>query len=865
MSNAAGNSGPRRPSHIIRKCLDGAVAGGSLSQEEAERIAAAYERMAKQHGAAAKEKLVEDLRRAAASQERQALINEQVRERNNGFVTAFRDARGQQDPVKALTYLIEHHGEVNMPEGMTSVAATAKALEGDYKAGLEAMLWEFRPQFGTGQTRQAVRFDKVVRELAGEGGGDATEKAFAKAWHETAERMRQEANAAGADIPKLEGWFLPQVHDRLALLAIGKDRWVSELVGRYLDLDKIERVTGIDRAEIEPTLGRIWENITSDGHGTAADNAANPFGGVTSRRGGQGSYLDQREQHRFLHYKDADTWLAYQRELGGGADPFKAMMQHVTSMSKDTAARLVLGNNPEAELARLANFALKQAAFSVQGSADAIFPKVGEITGRSLNTKRHPEGAEGYARDGVATAEAMWDAFRGSMSAPVHAKFAETMQAARNIGVIARGGSMVISSMADNFAQILARQFIGAPIASTFTDIVKQFTAGNRREAMRAGLIAEQYLHMHNEGARASAAMHGKGWSNYLAERTIALQGLGALTDAQRGSFGMATQGLFADLAKYDWAALGKRNANLQRMLERYGIGAEGWDKIRLDASGKPHQVDFLSPNLVRGAEEAAGRAGDRMYQRYLGMILQETDFASPQSMLRARAAMYGKTRPGTIAGEGLRTLGQFKTFAVMWWMLHVERSMREMVQNGAVRGGAHAAATFATMALGGALVVQLKNIRSGKDPEPVDTPKFWGRAMLQGGGLGLMGDLLASETNRFGGGVMSTVGGPVTGMVDDVLRPVMSNIKAASEGKKTTIGRDVARLATSYVPGSSLWYTSLAWQRIVGDGLQRALDPEAYKSFQTRMQNQKREYGNNFFWRPGEMSPRRLPQYGGR
>ena len=905
--------------------------------------------------------------KAKAQRERQALIDEGIRKRNERFVTTLRDARGQVDPAKALVYLLENHGQVDLPAGMTSVAAEQKAVEAMAKAGMEELLHTFRPQVVTGKTRQTARLTNVVRELSGEGTGDAAAKSLAQAWSRTHERLRQEFNAAGGDIPKLEGWFLPQAHDRAALLAAGKTKWVNDIF-RRLDLDRIvdgETRAPLSKDEIRQALGDIWENITSDGHGTQAANAENPFGGVTGDNTGAKKIANQRQEHRFLHFKSADDWLDYQKQYGGGADPFRAMMQHVTSISKDIAAMRVLGTNPNRELARLAKFAMKQASlarpakviideavakvkdlseqllaapsrlnevtdrigaihkdiarirekrigppsarnkkriealraelfrldgeridlvnngqYKVGGNAAAaiaadlsdaydelanvqdvdkvLFPKKTEILGKTMTHGGFWTTApQDYARAYINRAEAMWDLYRGATSAPVNVKAAEVMQGLRNLGVIGRGGSMVISSLADNFTQVMARRFTGLPAYKTMTDILKQLGPNAHREAQRQGLIGETYLHMFNDGARGAASLHGPEWSHYLAERTIALQGLGALTDAQRQAFGMSVQAAFADLAGKSFAEIGEMNPRLQKLLVRYGIDANDWDAIRLDAAtGQPRDVDFLSPNLVRDDLEANDptNAARRVAERYLGMILQETDFASPTAMLRARAAMIGKTRPGTLVGEFLRTGGQFKSFSFMYWMLHAERALREGIANGTMKGASYAAQVLLVTTLGGALVVQLKDLKGGKDPRPMDRPGFWAAAMTQGGGLGIWGDLLNSEQNRFGGGLVSTFGGPVMGEAEDVLG-------ALGLSSKTKAGRGMARLLTGYVPGSSMWYLNLAWQRIAAESLQRQLDPTAYDAFRRRQASQMRDYGNGFWWAPGQTAPSRGPR----
>lgn len=904
--------------------------------------------------------------------QRMALIDHEVRLKNERFVTSLKDARGQIDPAKALVFLIEHHGEVAMPEGMTSVTAEAKAIEGMAKAHMEQMLHEFRPKLGVGGTRNLARVSNIVREIAGEATGDAAAKDMAKTWLSVAERLRQEFNAAGGDIAKLEGWILPQAHDRAALLAASEEVWVNDTFA-LLALDRIvdaETRKPLPANEIMQALRDIWQNITSDGAGTQRANARDPFGGVDDGIGTGKKIANQRLEHRFLHFKNADAWLDYQKQYGGGGDPFGAMMSHITSMSKDIAALRVLGTNPDRELARLSNFAMKQARLAwpaakrieqavsrmkalqaellkapsranevmdrigmihkeidairskgmgklsrrskqkiealhkelfplndewtkittqsgaervpsyeaavildklnaaydelgaIQDETKVLFPKKTEILSKRMDVSdprwyKWSTNPEDYAKGKIAQADAMWQMFRGATSTPQNLKAATFMQDARNLGVIGRGGSMVISSIADNFTQLMARKFVGVPMAKTLTDIVGQFSTGNRREAMRAALIGETYLHMFNDGARAAAGVRGGQWSNYLAERTIALQGLNRLTDAQRQAFGMTLQGIVSDLAPKAMAEIAAEMPGIAKVFKRYGLSASDWDAIRLDpATGKPRDVDFISPNLVRDSLEEAGRGAERIAERYLGMVLQESDFASPTAMLRARTLLVGTTRPGTFLGEALRVGTQFKSFAVMFWMLHAERAMREGISSGALSGAQYGAAVVVATTLAGALVIQLKGMRSGQEAQnmdPFENPTFWGRALIQGGGLGIWGDLIASETNRFGGGMISTLSGPVVGIVEDMAMPLV-NLK---QKNRPAFAHDLSKLATGYVPGSSLWYTTLAYKRFVTDEVQKALDPDAHQAFARARQRQRKEYGNDFWWAPGTRAPR--------
>ncbi len=54
--------------------------------------------------------------------------------------------------------------------------------------------------------------------------------------------------------------------------------------------------------------------------------------------------------------------------------------------------------------------------------------------------------------------------------------------------------------------------------------------------------------------------------------------------------------------------------------------------------------------------------------------------------------------------------------------------------------------------------------------------------------------------------------------------------------------------------------YGRLAFERLIFDELEAAIDPNAAKSFRRVEQGARRDYGQKFWWRPGTTLPRRGP-----
>jgi hypothetical protein len=162
-----------------------------------------------------------------------------------------------------------------------------------------------------------------------------------------------------------------------------------------------------------------------------------------------------------------------------------------------------------------------------------------------------------------------------------------------------------------------------------------------------------------------------------------------------------------------------------------------------------------------------------------------------------------------------------------------------------------------------GALALQMKEISKGRDPREMDNGAFWGAALMQGGGLGIFGDFLASETNRFGGGFAETVAGPVVGLGADMLELTAGNAAQVARGEDPRLGRDLVDFAKHNTPGGSIWYARLVLERAVYDQLARLADPDFDRRQRALQRRMARETGQQFFWRPGRLSPDRAPDIG--
>jgi hypothetical protein len=256
----------------------------------------------------------------------------------------------------------------------------------------------------------------------------------------------------------------------------------------------------------------------------------------------------------------------------------------------------------------------------------------------------------------------------------------------------------------------------------------------------------------------------------------------------------------------------------------------------------------------------------DRAVSRMLGYIIDESEFASLGQDLKTRAAITRGTQKGTPAGELLRSVGLFKGFPIGMISRHWERMADTWHTGGRVSAVGYGASLIASTTLLGALVVQLRDLRDGKDPRDMTTSKFWGAAMMQGGGVGIFGDLLYAGTsgeNRAGlsGGqtLWAGIGGPVVGSVAELYELTLGNLGQAARGEDTHYKAEALRFAKGHAPFVNLWYAKSAIDHAVLHDLQEQLSP----GYLARMRrNVRKDWRQDYWWRPGKTLPRRGPDW---
>lgn len=816
----------------LRLCIPGMVERGEITPEKGAEMAATFGELELVYrrqmspdaaAAAASEETLKRLDAAALLKKRQALLQVQ---RQKGVLAAI--ARydggkgGEPGPIHpaAVEALFDQDGRAPY----SNIEARRKAIRGRAHAMIDGILVKHRKTL-TGKLRNPAEMADMVRALFGEAVDSVNVRELADAWGRSAEMLRQRFNAAGGNIGKLGSWGLPQSHDSRAVRQAGFTAWRDAIVPRLDRAKMIDERTGAPFTDqgLDVALRNVFETIRTDGWSKITP------GGI----GGKGKLANHNADHRFLHFASADDWLAYNERFGQGG-PFDAMMSHIDAMSRDIAAMEILGPNPDATVRWLQD--------GMQKSAQLV----GDDAGKATDA----------AHAGSKRVQRLYDEYTGALRRPESRRIALGFSAVRAVQTSAKLGSATLSAVSDVGFQVFTRKFNGLPAVSTLTDYVKLLRPGadaDRKLAIRAGLIAEEWASQTSAQHRYLGEELAGEVSRRLAEFTMRVSGLSHFTQSGRWAFGMEFLGHITDESVKGFDAL---DPAFRRSLQRYGIERDGWDRIRATPLELDRDVPWLMPANVADRE-----LGDRL----LEMILTETDFAVPTADMRTRAMFSSVAPRGTWMGEIGRSALLFKSFGVSVMMMHGRRMLE---RQGAFNRAGYAAGLLIPLTLMGGVALQLKEISKGKDPrpmadeDPAQTAKFWGAAMLQGGGFGIFGDFLSASENRFGGGFGETLAGPTIGLASDIGQATIGNTVAAVEGKDTRFAPDALRIAKGEIPvATSLWYTRLAFERLAVDQLQSEIDPNYRKSWK-RMEKRARDQGQDYYWAPGETSPERAPEF---
>ncbi len=733
------------------------------------------------------------------------------------------------DRMDAFARLIA--GKSDGKNNGTSVESNAKGIMGATMGRLTDAWETIRPgMLGFLANREAE--EQFVRALHGNTRSARPEivKA-AKAWADATEGLRQRFNAAGGIVGKLDNWGMPHAWSQDLAIKAGKDRFVStmqKLIDRRRYVHEDGRAYTDD--EMGAFLGEAWVTIVTNGANKPIASNGPP--------GGRSVKANRNSQSRQIHFKDGDAYIEAMREFSG-RNVFDVMVAHVKRMSADIA--LIEQFGPNADL-------------TAQHFIDQI---------RAEEANANPTSAAALEKKAASVAN-LYDFVAGNAAPPPNRRLANGAAAVRSLLTSSMLGSAAVTSVSDAGTLYLTGRINNLPLVQVFMNEVRAMNPADRTEkrlAQRAGLLVHT---MSDEMDRWGTETLGSHLPDKVASAVMRASGLNAITEARRRAFSVTMMDAIGALTR-DFDDVSKLDAGDWKLLRDKGITAEEWAIWRA-ADPEPWRGNdtVLTPEAIYAVSDAEiakaapgvapNVARERAASKLLAVVLEEQDIAVIEPGARERSMIQSGTVRGTVKGELVRSFFQFKTFPIAMIARHWQRGMG-LYSNTRGRAG-YIGTLMAAQTLMGAVAMGINDILSGKDPRnmnPLDpkSARNWLAAFLKGGSVGLYGDFLFAETTQYGQSLLGAVAGPVAGFVEDVDDLTRGNIMQTFKGEETDAGAEAVKFARKYTPGSSLWYTKAATDRIIFHQLQEYFSPGYLNRMKERA---RRNYGTTYWWNPGDM-----------
>lgn len=542
---------------------------------------------------------------------------------------------------------------------------------------------------------QAVEIAKVIRK-----------------WQETS---RIDANLAGAKIGKLDNYITRQSHDP-GRISANQAGWEA-MARQEMDFDRM----GVAPEDIDKFLANLYADLRDGIHLKAGRPGKKTPAGAGRRL----------SKERSIHFKDADGWMRYNREFGMGSIR-ESIWAQLGASARATGLMRHLGPDHEMNYQRI-----------VDGILRDLKEKGGDTKGFENKARRYKEL---YLKE-----------LDGSTSIPGEDIIASVGSGIRAWQSMSSLGGSVLASVSDLATVTLGAKYNGASMFDSLGAAVSGLF-NRAKPTERLELMADLGMAFDSISGKVTAK------SRFSMDEGIG----GAIGNLQHTFFTLNFQNWWTDSLRAGVSEFLSMNlarkagksfdqlGELQTTLGLYGIDSGRWDIIRNGALREYEGRNFLTP-------AALDDVADEAFATYLGTSSPARIKALRQeikSQLRsyftdqnnymvltpdaaASGALKLGTQRGTIAGEAVRFVMQFKTFPFAF----TQRIMGRELQQSGMMGMAR---LILATGLFGFISMTLKDLAKNKVPRipnggPEDL-KIVIAALQQGGGAGLYSDLLFSQ-----------------------------------------------------------------------------------------------------------------------
>lgn len=703
-----------------------------------------------------------------------------------------------------------------------------------------------------GFKQDTAGFMDVVREIGGVDTKNPTARMYGEALSDLFKRLRDMHEAAGGVIGKLERYF-PQSHEPDLVGAVKYHDWRTDLNTFGLDTDKmINPDTGLPMStkELEAALQATYQSIKTGGLSDIAAEAQRQRGMNAAEKTAPqlpgmammenfGNVNMRRAPSRFIHFRDVEGFLAYNRKYGtGDTGLFHTAMGYISRMTRDIAIMQEMGPKPAALMKNLEmNLAADRASPATINFIKGMYKTLAglnDYAGELPTWYKVNAAAIGLKRSAYFTGAA-------------------------------------ISALSDQFYIGFAAKMHGLSATKALGNYYKAFNPLDQShvQMMRRHLFVSQAVSgLSLQGARFADTVGRNGMIQFLAGVTNRAGGLSFMTESGRAAPALE---LAAQLAhfKETGTRLDGIPPEMHQMAEHFGITAMDWEKM---LGAEPHldpdtKADFMFPENIA----SLGTEHSETATRFAKWFTELGNLGTNEPGLFTRtittgALGGGDARPGTLTRALAQNVTFAKSFPITVMVNYTIPLLRQAAMGKGIGRGGQLAAFVAGGTLFGAMALQARQLINGEDPMDMEKNSFWRAAMLNAGGLGIFGDYMFGDYNRYGSSPLATALGPNVSMLSSLMQAVspaqMMDTLDSEQNMNNTMGK-LWNVAIKEVPVARLWYTRLIVERYLYDQVEKMLDPGYDRRMSRIEKGMQKRTGQGFWWSPGTFAPERAPDMG--
>lgn len=749
-----------------------------------------------------------------------------------------------------------------------STASEQLARANDFLGGLQSGLDKIPG--GMEAWRKAALTKEWVRELHEmnkEGGKPGVTKSpmaleIARAVKQAQDVAKVRLNKSGAWIGDYDGYISRTQHNAVKIDQAGYQAWKTFTLARldeartFADLNPggdadTFGANGSDEQrglEIDRFLKGTWDGLSTGVHMSSQQGVGK--GGAFS---GPGSLGKKLSSERVLHWKDADAWREYQEKFG---DPVieRGIMNGLHRAAHDAALMRRWGSNP-------------------QYTFDNLLRTVKEQYRDDHEAIRAFQGAEARLREEFAF-------LSGAANMPGTKLAWQIRSGILGWQDITKLGNVLFAHFSAAVTKPHQMMYHGVGRWKSYSSVIRNLALDGSDE----GKQTLENLRAHATGLTQDIVSGYEpidgvpGRISGLRMKMMRLGGLPWLLSRQKS-------GTEWELANFLGQRLGSEfeglNPRTQRALKIYGLDKPEWDALRAapdhdtDGQGLP----YLTPQAAQRATDAAidALAGQRINPGMGAADVARVREETRDRLMMKLAAYYSDSADRSTVTPGIPEramftriggrfggpiIGQYKT-----WAAAAVRQLWGQSLYGSSRGEAvkALAGLVATGTAAGYLRMVAKDVAGGKNPrmlngDPVNDAEILLSAMVQGGGLGILGDMILGQFEANAGTgreralkYIATLAGPVIGDIADIGGVGFDYASAAFQpdpGKAfRAANAEALHLLTSHLPAVNLFYLRTLFNYLIFDRLYEMASPGYNHRYMERVKKQ--SAGQTFFAPP--------------